>query len=179
MTEAKKPKRCKPCQNINSSKSRGDWERNKKLIELAKTGEHTLQQIGDKYGITRERVRQIILKKGGTINLYREKNRVERIEEIMRLGEEIKFYCKACERPVKYKFSFGLHDLCLICSYIRNVAQRNPFIFRTCRTCGNLFHPFSNTTSMGRKGEYCHNRCWLKRMFERKAIIRKYRRKEV
>ena len=37
-------------------------ERNKKILDLWNSGEHTLQSIASKFGLTRERIRQILKK---------------------------------------------------------------------------------------------------------------------
>mgnify|MGYP001455243234 CR=1 FL=1 len=37
-------------------------ERNKKILDLWNSGEHTLETIASKFGVTRERIRQILQK---------------------------------------------------------------------------------------------------------------------
>ena len=48
-----------------------DVERNKTIVSLAKTGEYSLQAIGDKFNLSRERVRQILCDNGINIKDYR------------------------------------------------------------------------------------------------------------
>ena len=66
--------------------------RNKKIVELYKTGDYTMTAIGKRYNISRERVRQLIERQTG----------IEFIKDIKRMRKE-----RAAER-VKENYLKGI-----------------------------------------------------------------------
>jgi hypothetical protein len=55
-------------------------ERNQQIATAFKSGIQTYQQIADKYGITRERVRQILIRSAGGKSLFERKDVANRIK---------------------------------------------------------------------------------------------------
>jgi DNA-directed RNA polymerase subunit RPC12/RpoP len=151
--------RCKSCAVKLLVKERPE------MIKMIKTGKYTLEEIGEVFGVTRERVRQIWKKKTG--KPY--KNHIEYASRIRKEAEqaklmEVKFICLSCKKPV-------LRSVKLKRSYCNDCAEayshttrRNFRIWHTCRGCGIKFHPWSNFASLsqGRGGLYHSIQCYLK-----------------
>lgn len=125
------------------------------LIEEAKTGLFTLQQLGDKWHITRERVRQIYKDRTGkafTVNLDHKRQERE-IAHQARL-DSFHFNCRYCEKPVTYQEGGWLW--CRNCRQNKNKV-RDPRIIKICQQCGKEFHP-----SRTAKPIFCSRECYRK-----------------
>ena len=100
----------------------------------------TLQQIGDKLGITRERVRQILLNQGKDTKHYIHKNIYE---------------CLECGTTIMGNSHYFCSNTC------RNKYKNIPLI---CEQCGILFYrteaQLLHSIKRGQKHIYCSRKCF-------------------
>lgn len=129
-------------------------ERNEKLIEMCETGQYTLQEVGEKFGISKQRVSEIY-KKPYTKN--RERKVQLNKQKLIQKENSIRFYCKACGVGVLTKDGFHLSKLCRSCHDILE-NDRNPYIKRTC-PCGREFHPI-RWERVQKRNRYCSRKCY-------------------
>lgn len=141
----KRFKVCPECKFRVYGPSISDPERAKKISQMLDSGDYTLQAVGNIFGKSRERIRQIykqetgyaygskFAKKQKTIKKQLEKERLEKIN----------FYCKACKKPVTKKNGKYLHKFCAECRAIQKKFD-DPTTTAICLNCGNSFHPARN-----------------------------------
>lgn len=113
-------KHCYPHLFIMNSPNK---KRNKEMVRMLKTGEFTLKQVGEKYNISRERVRQLyraVTKKPYTTIVVKRKKAKKRAEIVEKeiQGNKIRFYCRDCNRPVLFSENHPINKSCA-----RNVTK--------------------------------------------------------
>ena len=124
-------------------------------IEALFKGGLTLQEVGDKYGLTRERIRQVYIKKTG-VNI---KN-VREIQQELQYG---KSNCEYCGKEYVQK-----HKLSKYCSYECR-RECHFYTYNTiniCKVCG-LGFSFQLTKRNRSRGIYCSKICWGKEFGEK------------
>src|SRR3990167_5188178 len=95
--------------------------KNKEIVALLETGHYTLAEIGLRYNLTRERIRQIYHRATGYGYIkhiqiaYMKRTELAKKRKLIR-DNSLKFNCNACKKPVLYKDAFCLHKLCRNCS---------------------------------------------------------------
>ena len=135
------------------------------MVSSLLTGAYTLEEIGEKYGITRERVRQIFKRKTGLPYYHRKlESQKARVEAYKKEMEAIKFYCTICDEPVKRKDSGSLMNHCPECWVKREKIGNLRDIKTTfiCDECGDSFHPYRNWRYLKNKPRFCVNTCYEK-----------------
>lgn len=142
-----------PIKNI--SKTKVGEAKKPLLIAMVDSGEYTLEQVGQRFNLTRERVRQIYKKATGkkTIN-HRHHIRIKKeiTEGIKKRALKetenlLAFHCKYCKRSVsrgeartkRGKIS-PIRNTCANCREIVLVG-RVPNLTWTCEHCHLVFHP--------------------------------------
>lgn len=132
---------------------------------MVSRGEIT-QKVGDMFGITRERVRQIYLKYTGRPAKERMVKRL--FEEEERLNK-VSFRCLLCGREVTVREGRNRQHYCSDCVPFSSRGQKRIHARVKCTGCGTRFTPTRNqmvgfTRRDPRyKGHLYHNRkCFLK-----------------
>lgn len=129
-------------------------ERNIKIVEMMKLGEFTLQEIGDMYGVSRERIRQIYKRHTGEGYRLRLTNEQKhKLEEL----NSVAFNCVECGNP-EHNDIKEEYKICRECRRKYRKEQRNPYILKKCSYCGDNFHPFRNRGPKQRN-MFCSIRC--------------------
>jgi AraC-like DNA-binding protein len=132
-------------------------------------GGRTLQSVGDEFGISRERVRQIFKDRTGTSR--DELKRADKFQKKINLMQRVRFLCKQCgdqvmfsERSVR-KFC---SETCWRKYYSAGGAGfRNLKVKLICSGCGIEYHPHRNIYSpsilKGKtlKKNYCTQQCYM------------------
>lgn len=139
-------------------------KRNKQIVKMLKSGDFTLQMVGDHYGITRERARQIYRTTTGTpYDCYRGKKLNKEKGKLNKIHlKEVKFLCKACHSPVTHKDGRYKHHLCSKCHEIMNKEQRDPYVVNLCLNCDKPFHPSRNRKRLkGFRGFFGSRKCYF------------------
>jgi hypothetical protein len=131
----------------------------KEMVELRNEG-NTLQEIGNKFGITRERVRQLLVKYNGTSEM---KNLVSRyaLSKIIGCTEgTIRRHEKSGIIKPKHIGLFYLYkrsDAKKIASIIKRPIL--PAVMRICRECGAVFYRRPYEIRPQSPGNYCSRQC--------------------
>lgn len=138
-----------------------------KLLKESATGNFTLEQLGEKYGVTRERIRQIYKKATGLP--YRTFILTQRIKREELYNKKVKFICGNCEITVLYKDDkrSGASKYCKECRKLETGEIANVDLKRwhVCKTCGISFHPKFRGIKSGKskyKGYFCSAKCYFK-----------------
>ena len=146
-------------------------KRNKEMVNLLKTGEFTLQQVGEKYGISRERVRQlykVTTKKPYTtlVEKKQRNRRKTRMIEVETRKHTVSFYCRDCNQPV-FGSEYHPHQkiICKNCymGYKKELRIWNRI--NTCTQCEKPFHPYRSTPNQ----IFCSSACYTKHGRNRKG----------
>ena len=151
------------------------------LLADAATGTYTLQEIGEKYGISRERVRQVWKRaKGYGFDAHR-----LRLKHLWELSheehlKEIKFVCTGCEKPITFKEGFHKSKYCNDCRILYTTINIDLSRWHICKTCGIKFRPkvrFAHhrnpKTYHGRyRGYFCSKKCYFGSPQHQKAIVK-------
>ena len=143
-------------------------QRDREIIEALDSGEVTLQQVGDRYGITRERVRQIYKRETGAsakdnrLSLLRKKRAEEHVQKL----KESEYDCSACGDhviPTTLKRNQpGDRRLCEKCRHILKVEGRDPFTLVECLWCKVSFHPNRMYGRLAMQDpKYCSREHWV------------------
>lgn len=114
--------------------------RDQEIIRMLNLG-NTLQKVGDKYGITRERVRQIYFKFVGKSNsLSKRENRRIAMEAEQK---KTAFVCQICGKDITYKERKGAQRFCKECFPGVRRFNHEPRVGFTviCSGCGIKFSP--------------------------------------
>ena len=133
------------------------------IVELMNTGGYTLQQVGDRYRVSRERIRQIYKEATGKgVNSFRKQRSLAKREIWL---NEIAFICSGCMFPIKRKDrNQGQHSLCSKCRHIQVVEQRDPTLLYPCVWCPRKFHPYRNTkygyACFKNRNLFCKMKCY-------------------
>ncbi len=137
-------------------------KRNKEIAKMLETGNFTLQQVGEKYGISRERVRQLYRtcrKKPYTTVLKKQKKLRKREKETERetRKQTVSFYCRDCNQPVPLSEPhYHQKIICRSCYLKYKKELREWRITKICKQCGKTFHPYANNTQQF----LCSNACY-------------------
>jgi hypothetical protein len=131
-------------------------KRDKRINTLLDSGMFTLQQLGDRYGLTRERIRQIGQRTyiERMARLKKEKN-----ERYLKWLTETRYKCNACHTKVTNKEAKETHSfgLCRRCKIILKVQQRDPYTLLKCNNCKIKYHPFRVRRYQGNFKKNFHN----------------------
>lgn len=104
-----------------------DLERNREIIIDALMPDSTLQIVGDKWGLTKERVRQIFISKLGKTVASAKKQ----------LILEGKIVCKMCGLPLNASQVRGGNKFCTVqCAKLTTKFEKEPV---KCAHCGGLY----------------------------------------
>jgi DNA-directed RNA polymerase subunit RPC12/RpoP len=146
-------------------------ERNNEIMAMASYGTFTLQQIGDEFGLTRERVRQIWV--GLANQSWKELRHKAREDRRNKLLDRTKFLCRACGKKVTYREPYR-RWLCAKCWGIIKIEQRDPYTTLACDYCSLQFHPlrvrkYSRKIS-GKYGNFCTAKCYWNYLKEKDDI---------
>ncbi len=114
--------------------------RNKIILELYYKGK-TYHKIGDKYGVSRERIRQIINKELGHRPDRMQERRERKSETLKNWEKEVKFICAQCGKVVTNGEAGGRRTFCCDkCSTrARNTRRKGK---SKCAYCGCTYSPF-------------------------------------
>lgn len=139
-------------------------EKRQELLNTANTGEYTLSEMGEMYGITRSRVGQIIFDATGKNYRTRiNKNRKIKRAEKKAYGERLLCYCQAvdCGVPVYAKNinSGGKRKFCEAHTLLTKQNKCVTVKF-TCARCQIRFYPLRNYVYQGREQKYCSPDCY-------------------
>ena len=116
------------------------------------TGNFTLQQVGEKYNITRERVRQLyrVTAKKPYTSLLEKLRRIQRKQkhrEEEARKNTISFCWRDCNQPVTEAESHPHQKIiCRNCYQTYRKELRSWRVNKTCKYCGKTFHPYANST---------------------------------
>ena len=142
-------------------------EKDREIIALLETGHYTLAQIGTRYNLSRERIRQIYHRATGHGYIKHIQTywaiRKERKEKIKLLRDNsLKFNCNACQKPVLYKDGFHLSKLCRKCSDLFKKDGRDVYVTNICPVCKISFHPYRSMRAPSSRvtGTYCSMKCY-------------------
>lgn len=165
------PKQTKRCRNCNiyqyshvGSQLPSNPERIKEIVKFVESGQYTLQQVADKYNLSRERIRQIYKRetKKSTQN-YRNQKKTKSLqerEEKRKIREQqVKFLCQGCKTPVFNIEGVRLKIFCSKCSQL-NYEQREVGITVTCDGCGEKFHPYKGRRYINLKSHFHDQECY-------------------
>ena len=127
-------------------------KRNREMVRMLQDGESTLEQIGGRYSISRERVRQIyrVTAKKPYTTLLKKRSRVQK--KLKAIKEEaqrnkIQFYCRDCNKAVLFSESHPHQQIiCRDCYQIYKKELRDWKTTKMCKQCGKAFHPYANNT---------------------------------
>ncbi len=147
------------------------------MVEFNKT--HTLQETGDKYGVTRERIRQIVKKVTGHGSSFietkmqrREEARAEKARLRAIHDQEVRFICPECGGPATFGETSKKSIRCRKCQGFRT-SHRSVFAIN-CDFCGVSYHPWLNWGSPStqkerkvKKSHFCSQQCSFKSMAKR------------
>jgi hypothetical protein len=115
--------------------------RNKEIVQKANTGLYTLEMLGDVYGLTRERIRQIYT--GITGKPYREHLKYAKRQHKIKITAQkklVKYYCSVCGKGVTFGKAYHGTKLCAGCRKRMRTQQRCPTLVK-CDNCGVMYYP--------------------------------------
>lgn len=140
-------------------------KRNNEIVTKMKTGLYTLEQLGEEYGVSRERIRQIYLTQTGETGstyrlLYLRKLQEARKEE---KGKQIKFSCAGCGKEATYTEAHHKSKYCVTCHKIRKEKGIRLTEKKLCYNCGITFSPHANYNSPSQRarGIYHNHNCYM------------------
>ena len=127
-------------------------ERARKMVETFLLEGATLEDIGRVYGLTRERVRQIMTKPWGTS--------LSEIREALRANafQDSKVRCVACGGP-RSSSRPGSTTCSRACRALLFRYDLNEL--RTCDNCGKEYHPYRNWKAYAGGSRYCSIKCYM------------------
>lgn len=161
-----KTQRCPECRGLLRIWSRNRYSRtmirNQEIIRRLTMEDITLQELGEEYGLTRERIRQIYERTtgkdyGDIVQKRRERIKTERIILESKPREK---RCPGCQ-----KLYIITNNVCIYCSACHLIARqgRKPNVLKNCLVCEKEFHPFKNVSSMSQqtfnRGRFCSRTC--------------------
>lgn len=139
------------CRTQHSRQRRRESARNKKIIADCEKGIYTLQELGFKYGLSRERIRQIYFEiTGEKYDTYQKRNRRIKTKREEINEQKIKFICSQCKKKVTWKEGKGKRKYCIECSGRMHVGSHRDFrITLYCQQCHTPFHPYDTSIKKG------------------------------
>ncbi len=136
--------------------------RNLEIVEFNKT--HTLDVTGQKYGLTRERIRQIVKRSTGHGSSYKElmmQKKKIRIQEKIKLkaieDAQVRLICPVCKVPVLFGESTKKAKRCRKCQDALNHGRALETV--KCDNCGRLYHPWRNFQNIRKERPGIHQFC--------------------
>ena len=158
---------------FKSTKCRSCWQKSMMvdrmdMLEILETGKFTLREIAEKYGLTRERVRQIWKKNmgNGYDRHYRVLSKIKK-EKYEKFLNTIKFVCLRCKKKVANREKYS-QVYCSVCRKQMRMTgtRRNYRIIRVCGSCGKDFSPwfpFNSPSQRARTkgGRFCSMKCYI------------------
>jgi hypothetical protein len=166
----KSQKKCPNCGKMRYERiyKQPKLERNEQLVRMVDTGNFTLEEIGGKFGITRERVRQRYKISTGKPCRVRIEKKIEIRNKLKNEHlEEISFYCNNCNTPVKFKDKKHKSKYCEKCGILNkkySICFDNKFI---CNNCGKEYNPTRVAISQRKlhpekyKHNFCNKECYF------------------
>lgn len=141
-------------------------QRNIQIVAILEQGIYTLDQVGKRFKVSRERVRQVYLKLTGKNYIIRRKKEKQKLEikretEFKIKENSIKFYCKACKKPETFREAGRRVHFCFQCRYIQKELLRDPSVKLMCRNCNTAFNPQRNWKAATTKPRFCSLRCYI------------------
>ena len=127
-------------------------KRNKEMVKMLEREGCALGQVGERYNITKERVRQLyrVTAKKPYTTLLTKRRRIQRKIKAIKEEEQrnkIQFYCRDCNKPVLFSESHPHQQIiCRNCYQIYKKERRQWRIKKICKQCGKDFHPYANNT---------------------------------
>jgi len=159
---------CRSCRTELHDKEYG--ERDALIVEFGDKGTKTLSELGEEFGISRERVRQIYFRQTGKPFTSRILN-VRRIGAAVREGARRRLEtskpvkCAGCRKPYQ-RYDFR-QRYCTDCQTIRR-NQRDPRITLRCFNCKKDFHPLLNAVySLQNRAKFCTIACYTSSSYYR------------
>lgn len=125
--------------------------RNVEIVDLVSSGEYTLQEVGDMYNLSRERIRQLYFKvtRKSHTDIRRIVQERKKQQKKFLKDETVKFVCLGCGKKVKNKEAQRKRTFCNECFYLYRVRHKDPTVILQCIVCGNQFHPYRNWLFVG------------------------------
>lgn len=132
-----------------------NWE---EIRELREQG-YTLQAIGDEYGVTKERIRQLLTKHYGTTKLCLLLPR-ETFSNLVGCGSSTitRLETKGLIKPIHYNWTY-LYKREDAEKVSKLVFRPSPFIEKTCEECGKKFSRRSSEFKPCSPGRFCSKYC--------------------
>jgi len=155
--------------------------RNDTIVRLLNSGRYTLQEIGNKYKISRERVRKIYKNETGKPYQLHKHYEYQLKQAFLKKKElTIKFICAGCHKAATYHEVSRKKKLCSNCNDLLIKRHRNPYILAQCAICGVKFHPFRDLQYHNdSKKLLCSNRCRMQYLWEINELHLNKKRKSV
>ena len=138
-------------------------ERNEELVRLVDTGDFTLKEIGNKFGITKERVRQRYKISTGKPCRIRIKKIIEARNKLKNEHlEEIAFYCNNCHLPIKFKDKKRKSKYCKECGILNKKKGICLSLLLKCDNCGKEYNPNRSSIVANKfKHHFCTRKCYF------------------
>lgn len=138
-------------------------ERGKHIVASLDAGTESIVTLGNKYGVTRERISQIYYtltgKKRGTLKTHRKELRNSVKEEAL---NSYKFTCAGCGKDVSHREGHYKRKFCLDCHELSQNKKRSLETTYECTTCKKQYHPFTNSRHSRKSGYFCSLICYHK-----------------
>lgn len=135
-----------------------EGSRNEAILKDCESRDFTLEQMGEKYRVTRERIRQIYKQMTGKkYQLRNEKKREIKAQKREEWLDSVSFNCTACGKSVTHRGAG--YKYCNDCWKIR-LSQRNPNLWKICFQCLIKFHPYYHYNSQGVANKFCSKECY-------------------
>jgi len=161
-------------------------ERSRSVLKMLLTEKYTMREVGEHFGITKQRVSQMYYKEFGKMYLPRKKEITEKKHQMFL--NTISYYCEACHTAVyerdkreidgHHKGPFSKY--CRTCSEISMGEHRDPKKICICKQCGIPFYPHYTKAALNA----FHNRScasfWMAKNYPRdeKGQLRKLTERE-
>lgn len=117
---------------------------------MLNTGKYSLEEVGEEFGITRERARQIYKKDTGKSSRKKhqefmaQRTHLCKLKAVREKRKHVRFLCKECGKPVTEVDDKRLLSVCSSCSRKYRKLQRDPNRVDECWYCHIKFHPYRN-----------------------------------
>lgn len=128
------------------------------------SGDFTLEQVGKKYGFSRERARQIFkVYTGLNFRARMEKAKQARELDKVRHLNSMKMHCQHCGVRILYKNGGSRKKkYCTACGILNRAKELNLKVTKNCQYCGKEFHPKRTVGKNKNWGRFCSVKCWAK-----------------